>query len=84
MHWMVWDDGALVSKITGIYNPAYPGGPVRLSIRRSPARRTSKEYTAIQAASLHYLLCDANACYDLLPPTHRGPGAERAKRRGGG
>ncbi len=62
-------DGTLVSKLTGIYDPNYPGGPRHAKIT---GPTFFKEYTA-PGGTLHYLLCDANGCYDLLPPSTAAP-----------
>jgi hypothetical protein len=63
------NDGALVSRITGIYDPNLNqhfklSGPTFF-----------KEYTAPGNTNtpVHYLLCDANGCYDLVPVTQKNP-----------
>ena len=63
------DDGTLVSKITGLYDPNQAVG---FQHNKISGPTFFKEYTAI-TGQVHYLLCDANGCYDLAPPTALNP-----------
>jgi hypothetical protein len=58
-------DGALASKITGIYDPNKNGGthtPIS-----GPTYFKEYETQVNNVLITHYLLCDANGCYDLVP-----------------
>jgi hypothetical protein len=61
-------DGKLASRITGLFDP-------KLGTHRPLSGPTFfKEYAASGATPVHYLICDANGCYDAVPPSAATPG----------